>query len=188
MSQTMTDYLQAQAQVDEAQRQLDHTVIYAPFTGIVTQVETVQPGMYLAAATAAFGLVSNENVWIEANPKETELTHVKPGDPVDVTVDTYPGPDLERRGGSDRAEQRIGVFGAAGAKYIWQLGQGGAAHSGPHQGRAQGRRSGTARRHERDCGHRYRSSPKLARPVLADESRRCHRCRRRVSPTRCRTG
>lgn len=88
---TMNDYLQAQAKVDEAQRQLDHTVIYAPFGGVVTQVETVQPGMYLAAATAAFGLVSRDNVWIEANPKETELTHVKPGDRVDVTVDTYPG-------------------------------------------------------------------------------------------------
>jgi membrane fusion protein (multidrug efflux system) len=88
---TMNDYLQAQARVDEAQRQLDHTVIYAPFSGIVTQVETVQPGMYLAAATAAFGLVSTENVWVEANPKETELTHVKPGDAVNVTVDTYPG-------------------------------------------------------------------------------------------------
>ena len=40
-------------------------------TDIVTQVETVQPGMYLAAATAAFGLVSTENVWVEANPKDT---------------------------------------------------------------------------------------------------------------------
>ncbi len=88
---TMSDYLKAQAQVDEAKRQLDHTVIYAPFDGIATQVDTVQPGMYLAAATAAFGLVSTDNVWIEANPKETELTNVKPGDPVDVTVDTYPG-------------------------------------------------------------------------------------------------
>ncbi len=88
---TMNDYLQAQAKVDEAKRQLDHTVIYAPFGGIATQVESVQPGMYLAAATAAFGLVSTENVWIEANPKETELTHVKAGDPVEVSVDTYPG-------------------------------------------------------------------------------------------------
>lgn len=87
---TMADYLQAKARVDEAQRQLDHTVIYAPFAGIATQVESVQPGMYLAAATAAFGLVSTERIWIEANPKETELTHVKPGDPVDVFVDTYP--------------------------------------------------------------------------------------------------
>jgi len=88
---TMSDYLMAKAKLDEAQRELDHTVIYAPFSGIVTMVDTVQKGMYLAASTAAFGLVSTERTWIEANPKETELTYVKPGDPVDVTVDTYPG-------------------------------------------------------------------------------------------------
>ena len=89
--QTMPDYLQLKARVAEAQRELDHTVIYAPFTGVVTQVDTVQPGMYLAAATAAFGIISTEDVWVEANPKETELTWVKPGDKVAVTVDTYPG-------------------------------------------------------------------------------------------------
>ena len=89
--QMMPDYLQAKARVDEAQRELDHSVIYAPFDGIVTQVDTLQRGMYLAASTAAFGIVSTEDVWIEANPKETELTWVKPGDPVDVNVDTYPG-------------------------------------------------------------------------------------------------
>jgi membrane fusion protein (multidrug efflux system) len=88
---TMPEYMQAQARLDEAQRQLDHTVIYAPFDGVVTQVDTVQPGMYLAASTAAFGIVSTDDVWIEANPKETELTWVKPGDQVGVTVDTYPG-------------------------------------------------------------------------------------------------
>jgi membrane fusion protein, multidrug efflux system len=87
----MSDYLQAKARLDEAQRQLAHTVIYAPFDGIVTQVDTVQPGMYLAASTAAFGLVSTDRVWVEANPKETELTFVKPGDAVHLTVDTYPG-------------------------------------------------------------------------------------------------
>jgi membrane fusion protein (multidrug efflux system) len=88
---TMSDYLIAQSKLDEAQRELDHTVIYAPFDGIVTQVDTVQPGMYLAASTAAFGIISTEHVWVEANPKETELTWVKPGDSVDVSVDTYPG-------------------------------------------------------------------------------------------------
>ncbi|HVZ09759.1 HlyD family secretion protein [Rhodopila sp.] len=90
-SHTQNDYLQAVAKVDELQRQLDHSVIYAPFSGIVTQVDSVQPGMYLGASTAAFGLVSDERVWVEANPKETELTHVKPGDKVEITVDTYPG-------------------------------------------------------------------------------------------------
>lgn len=88
---TMPQYLQAQAQVDEYQRQFDHTVVRAPFSGVVTNVESAQPGMYLAASQAAFGLVSDQDEWVEANPKETELTWVKPGDPVDITVDTYPG-------------------------------------------------------------------------------------------------
>jgi membrane fusion protein (multidrug efflux system) len=84
-------YLQAKAQVDEARRQLAHTQVYAPFNGVATQVETMQPGMYLAAATAGIGLVSSERFWIDASPKETDLTFVKPGDHVDFTVDTYPG-------------------------------------------------------------------------------------------------
>jgi membrane fusion protein, multidrug efflux system len=87
---TMPQYLQAEAQVAEAQRQLDHAVIYAPFSGIVTNVEATQPGMYLSVGAAAFGLVSDQDVWVEASPKETDLTWVKPGDPVTVTVDTYP--------------------------------------------------------------------------------------------------
>ncbi len=88
---TTPQYLQAKAQVDEARRQLAHTEVHAPFDGIATQVETMQPGMYLAAATAGFGLVSSERVWIDASPKETDLTYVKLGDSVDFTVDTYPG-------------------------------------------------------------------------------------------------
>jgi membrane fusion protein (multidrug efflux system) len=87
---TTPQYLRAQADVEEWQRQLDHTVLRAPFSGTVTNVEATQPGMYLATGTAAFGLVSDEDVWVETNPKETDLTNVKPGDPVTITVDTYP--------------------------------------------------------------------------------------------------
>ena len=88
---TSAQYLVAKARVDEAQRQLDHSVVRAPFDGIVTQVDQLQPGQYLAASTGAFGLVSTDHVWVEANPKETELTWVKPGDHATVDVDTYPG-------------------------------------------------------------------------------------------------
>jgi membrane fusion protein (multidrug efflux system) len=84
-------YLQAQAQVDEAQRQLDHTIVKAPFAGIVTQVNSIAPGKYLAASMTAFFLVDTDHVWIDATPKETELTYVRPGQPVTATVDTYPG-------------------------------------------------------------------------------------------------
>ncbi|MGA9947432.1 MAG: HlyD family secretion protein [Xanthobacteraceae bacterium] len=83
-------YLQAQAQVDEAQRELDHTVVKAPFTGTVTSVPSIAPGKYLAASTTSFYLVDTDHLWVNANPKETELTYVKPGQPVTVTVDTYP--------------------------------------------------------------------------------------------------
>ncbi|MSP05381.1 MAG: HlyD family secretion protein [Acetobacteraceae bacterium] len=84
-------YLQALAQVDEAKRQLEQSTIRAPFDGIVTQVDSVQPGMYLAAATAAFGIISTERVWIDASPKETEITYIRLNNKVKVTVDTYPG-------------------------------------------------------------------------------------------------
>jgi membrane fusion protein (multidrug efflux system) len=90
-------YRQVKAQVDEAQRQLDHATVRAPFDGIVTQVEALQPGTYLVSATAALtntgavALVSTDHVWIDANLKETDLTHVKPGDRAQISVDTYPG-------------------------------------------------------------------------------------------------
>src|SRR6201997_3686825 len=83
-------YLQAKAQADEAQRQLDDTVVKAPFAGIVTGVPSIAPGKYLQASTTAFYLVATDHVWVNANPKETELTYVRPGQPVKVTVDTYP--------------------------------------------------------------------------------------------------
>ncbi|HEV2978331.1 MAG TPA: HlyD family secretion protein [Casimicrobiaceae bacterium] len=89
-------YLQAKAQVDEAQRQLDHTIVKAPFAGTVTNVPSIAPGKYLAASMTAFYLVDRDHVWVDATPKETELTYVQPGQSVTVTVDTYP--DAEWRG------------------------------------------------------------------------------------------
>ncbi|KAB1087720.1 HlyD family secretion protein [Neorhizobium galegae] len=84
-------YLEAQAAVDDAQRQLNNTVVRAPFDGIVTNVSALQVGSYLEAAQQGFSLVSTRNMWIAANPKETELTYIKPGQPVTISVDTYPG-------------------------------------------------------------------------------------------------
>jgi membrane fusion protein (multidrug efflux system) len=83
-------YLDAVAQRDEAARQLDHTIVKAPFAGIVTNVPSIAPGKYLQAAMTAFFLVATDHVWVDSNPKETELTFVRLGQPVVVTVDTYP--------------------------------------------------------------------------------------------------
>lgn len=89
-------YLQGKAQVDEAQRELDHTVVRAPFAGVVTGVPATQPGEYLQASVAAFHLVATDHVWVDADPKETALTYVRAGQPATITVDTYP--DLQWRG------------------------------------------------------------------------------------------
>jgi len=83
-------YRDAVAERDETARQLDHTVVKAAFAGIVTNVPAVAPGKYLAASTTAFYLVATDHVWVDANPKETELTYVRPGQQAAVTVDTYP--------------------------------------------------------------------------------------------------
>jgi membrane fusion protein (multidrug efflux system) len=89
-------YMEAVAQRDEAARQLNHTVVRAPFAGIVTGVPATAPGKYLASAATAFYLVSADHVWIDANPKETQLTYVRPGQSATVTADTYP--DAQWRG------------------------------------------------------------------------------------------
>ena len=83
-------YLDAVAQRDEAARQLAHAVVKAPFAGIVTNVPAIAPGKYLQASMTAFYLVAADHVWVVANPKETELTYVRTGQPALVTVDTYP--------------------------------------------------------------------------------------------------
>jgi membrane fusion protein (multidrug efflux system) len=95
--ETLPQYQAAKAQLDEQQRQLDHSVVRAPFDGTVTEVDSLQPGTLVISAlssfstTSAVGLVADHNTWVEANMKETDLTHVHIGDPVTVTVDTYPG-------------------------------------------------------------------------------------------------
>jgi membrane fusion protein (multidrug efflux system) len=82
---------QAQAQVDKAERDLRHTVVRAAMAGVVAKVDALQVGEYLPAAQPAFNLVAADHVWVEANPKETDLTFLKPGDPATVTIDAYPG-------------------------------------------------------------------------------------------------
>jgi len=87
----MPAYKQAQAQLAEAERESRHATVRAPFNGMVTQVNKLQPGQYLPAGTAAFGLVETDDMWVAAEPKETNLTYARRGQSATVTVDTYPG-------------------------------------------------------------------------------------------------
>ncbi len=82
-------YRSAVAALDKAQNDLEHVNIYAPADGVVTKV--VEKGQYTAPGTLAMMLISDSDIWIEANFTETELTHVKTGQEVEVNVDYAPG-------------------------------------------------------------------------------------------------
>ena len=81
---------EAQAQLDHAVFNLSNTTVTAPIDGIVTRVEGLQAGDYINAATPAFALVSNRDVWVEANFKEVQLRHMLPGQSASVRIDAYP--------------------------------------------------------------------------------------------------
>jgi membrane fusion protein (multidrug efflux system) len=84
-------YVQAAAALDQAKRDLDHTVLRAPIAGMATQVASIQLGRYVTAGTPVFSLIDDAKPWVDANPKETDITHLRVGQPVDITVDTFPG-------------------------------------------------------------------------------------------------
>jgi membrane fusion protein (multidrug efflux system) len=54
-------------------------------------VDSLQVGAYLQPPQSGISLVSADHLWVAASPKETELTHLRPGQPVDISVDSYPG-------------------------------------------------------------------------------------------------
>src|SRR5262249_3483034 len=84
-------YAQAKAQLDMAQRNLDHTVLRAPMAGVATQVEQIQLGRFVAAGTPVFSVIDVANPWVDANPKESDFTYVAEGQ--QVTLDLHPFPN-----------------------------------------------------------------------------------------------
>ena len=85
---TNPDVLAAQARVDQARLDLSRAVIRAPVDGVVTG-RAVQVGQRVAAGTAIMKIVPIEQVYVDANFKEGQLTHVKPGQAVTLTSDLY---------------------------------------------------------------------------------------------------
>ncbi|HXW19202.1 MAG TPA: HlyD family secretion protein [Roseiarcus sp.] len=84
-------YIQASAQLDEAERNLRNTEVAAPIAGVATQVPQIQLGRVAQAGTPVFSIINDRDLWIDANPKESELTYVHTGLPVSISVDTFPG-------------------------------------------------------------------------------------------------
>jgi membrane fusion protein, multidrug efflux system len=85
----LASYRLAQAAVEKAALELEKTLILAPFSGQVSKIPQI--GKHVEPGTPVMSLIANSGFWIEANLKETELTHVHPGQKVDIEVDTYPG-------------------------------------------------------------------------------------------------
>lgn len=91
--QRAADVLAAQAALKAARLKLGYTRIVAPFDGVVG-ARQVQPGDYVNIGSNLFNVVPLPNVYIIANYKETQLTLVKPGQPVAITIDSFPNETL----------------------------------------------------------------------------------------------
>ena len=94
--QRAADLDAAKATLAAAKLKLGYARIVAPFDG-VTGERQVQPGDYVNIGTNLINVVPLPDVYVIANYKETQLTHVKPGQSVDVTVDSFPGEQLHGR-------------------------------------------------------------------------------------------
>jgi membrane fusion protein (multidrug efflux system) len=80
----------ARAHLDRARLDLSYTTIRSPDDGIVAKVEDLQVGDFVTPGTAVFSLLSIRRIWIEANFRETSLTHMRPGQEAIINVDAYP--------------------------------------------------------------------------------------------------
>ncbi len=76
---------------DKAAYELAQTTVTAPADGVISQASSFQAGQLISAGTPLFSLVENGDSWVEANFKETQLTHMKPGQEAEIRFDTFPG-------------------------------------------------------------------------------------------------
>lgn len=83
--------LEAIALRDQARLDLEHTMVRAPAAGIVSQTDRLRIGQYVPMGTPVLSLVETEDSWVEANVKETDLTHMGIGQPASIELDAYPG-------------------------------------------------------------------------------------------------
>jgi len=84
----------AQSALDRARLDLQHTRITAPADGIVGDFD-LRPGSYVGAGSALFALVESQDVWVDANFKETDLPRIRAGQPAAIWVDLLPGKEFK---------------------------------------------------------------------------------------------
>jgi membrane fusion protein (multidrug efflux system) len=99
----------ARAQVEQAKLDLSYTNVVAGHHGRVTR-RTVEVGDYVAVGQEILDVVPTDvpdDIWVTANFKETQLDHMKPGQPVAISVDAYP--DDKLRGHVDSIQNGTGA-------------------------------------------------------------------------------
>jgi membrane fusion protein, multidrug efflux system len=84
------EYAQAKAAYDDAQRNLNLTTVRAPIAGTATQVDNIQVGRYVPAGTPILSVIDDQAPWVDANPKETDITYLRVGQRATIDVDTFP--------------------------------------------------------------------------------------------------
>jgi len=84
------EYAQAKAAVENAERDLAHTVLRAPIDGTATQVDNIQLGRFVAAGGPIFSVIDDASPWVDANPKETDITYLRIGQKATLDVDSFP--------------------------------------------------------------------------------------------------
>jgi membrane fusion protein (multidrug efflux system) len=84
------EYAQAKAALDQAERDSNHTTIRAPISGTATQVDNIQLGRFVAAGTPVLSVIDDQAPWVDANPKETDITYLRIGQPATLDIDSFP--------------------------------------------------------------------------------------------------
>ena len=107
--QAQASVLQRQADVEQANLNLQYTIIRAPVDGVVSR-KNAEPGMQISPGQQIMALVPLDDVWVTANFKETQLRHMRVGQRVEIEVDTY-GSSRRYRGHIDS------IAAASGAKF-----------------------------------------------------------------------
>ena len=102
-------FLEAMSAMNEAALAIEYTAVRAPSSGTISRMR-LQPGEWVEAGEPVFSLLEAGDLWIEANLKETQLTHVREGQSVTFSVDAYPDTDFNGKIAS--------ISGATGAEFL----------------------------------------------------------------------
>jgi membrane fusion protein (multidrug efflux system) len=89
--------LEALARRDQAALDLEHATVRAAAAGVVSQTDRLHVGQFVPAGTPVLSLVETGEAWVEANFKETDLTHMAVGQTATIELDAYPGREIEAR-------------------------------------------------------------------------------------------